>query len=123
MKTNTTSMLLMGAIIVLALLSIPVPFFRHVIFFGSSILAVLCVIGMVSASQNKEKFIKKIQAEPSAGLPKWAQPVFFLTMIGITAGLRIGWYITPMCWAVVWFTTFSIQQDIKTAKKSAARKG
>jgi len=105
-----------GVPILVLLLAFPFPFFRHVFTFGSVIITILGVFAVIMAYKDKRNGVVR-PARPNFQLPKWFLPTFFLTMVIASAGMRLGWYIVPLCWLINWGTFISTMRRIRATYK------
>jgi hypothetical protein len=114
-KPNHVAKVFFGVSIGLALLAVPVPFFRHVLTFSSIILAIICVLGAMAAKEDLDKGPKRVRPATwgTANIPIWFKIGFFLFMIAITAGLRLGFYVVPVAWVLIWAAIYSILNYIE----------
>lgn len=102
-----------GVPIVLALLALPIPFFRYVITFGTVILTILmglALAGLIEDYNNGVKFPRyKRKRKP---WPKWVPHVCFAFMVLVSAGLRLGWYLVPVCWVAIWVLFYAFMNHL-----------
>ncbi len=107
-----------GIPIALLILALPFPFFRHVFTFGSIIITVICCFAVYVAYEDKKNgVIRTRPTKKGVVLPKWLKTTFFLTMICLSAGLRLGFYIVPVCWLINWLALVSFQAHIEDTYK------
>ena len=114
-KANYVAHLFIGISLALGILSIPFPFFRGILVFGSLIMAVILSLGCMAAYDDMKAGVRRIKPASwgKSSIPKWFKIVFFLFMIGVTAGLRMGFFLTPVCWVVIWVMITSMLSHIE----------
>lgn len=96
------------------ILALPFPFFRFVFTFGTFIATLISVAAVVMAYEDKNNgVVRERLIKRSFDLPKWFNPAFFLTLIVVSAGLRLGWYLVPICWLLNWACLFSMLAHIE----------
>ncbi len=112
------SVVFYGTTLLVLILALPFPFFRHVFTFGSIIMTGLCFAGAVMAHLDKENGVVRLRPKKKGFVfPKWFKPAFFLSVIGISAGLRLGWYLIPLCWVINWACIYSSGKHIDATYK------
>ena len=104
-----------GIPVLVLLLSLRFPFFQHIFTFGTFLLTVLLALGCGAAYEDKKNNVKRPRPAPGRRFepPKWFKPTFFIVMIALSAGLRLGWYLVPLCWLANWIMIESIAQHIR----------
>jgi len=102
-----------GAFLVLLLLALFIPFFRHILTFTSVITAGFAISACIFAYKDKEAGIKKTRPANFYVPPKWFKPTFYLSMILGTAGLRLGFYIVPILWIITWIFMSSMATHVR----------
>jgi hypothetical protein len=114
-KPTHLAHLFFGGFIVLALLAIPIPFFRYTLTFSSLFLAIACSMGAYTAWNDKTGGVKRIKPDNwgNSVIPRWFKTGFFIFMIIVTAGLRLGFYLVPIAWIINWVMLYSILNHIK----------
>jgi hypothetical protein len=99
--------------VALLLLALPFPFFRHVFTFGSFVITIIAALGCYAAYEDKEHGVKRDRPAKGFTLPSWSKHAFFLFVIAVSAGLRLGWYIVPVLWLINWICLVSLQSHIR----------
>jgi len=114
-KSGNLAVVFFGTSLTLAALAIPFPFFRGVFAFASIILAVFMAIGAVCAGKDFENGVKRVRPKKwgSSNIPKWFKIGFFLAMIGISAGLKLGFYLVPIAWLISWIAIYGMVKNIE----------
>jgi len=104
-----------GIPVLVLILSLRFPFFQHVFTFGTFLLTVLMAMGCSAAYDDKKKNVERVRPKPENRFnpPKWFKPTFFIAMIALSAGLRLGWYLVPLCWIVIWICIESIASHVR----------
>ena len=103
-----------GLPLAVTVLALFIPFFRHILTFSSVALAILLCVACGAAYDDRKHRVKRgKQPVFKKPLPKWSMTAFFLFMILVTAGLRLGFYIVPAAWLVSWIVTYSGIQHVK----------
>jgi len=101
-----------GTFTLLALLALPFPFFRHVFTFASLVGTGFAIFISYSAYEDKKNKAKKNRPTNVFNPPAWFKPVFYISMIGISAGLRLGFYIVPIAWIITWAAMESMKMHM-----------
>lgn len=105
-----------GIPILLLLLSIPFAFFRHLFNFSSMALAVLFVLSALALVEDDKNGIKRDRPKKKDfKFPTWFRIMFFIVIILVSAGLRYGYYVTPLAWIVIWIC---LENDMRLLEKS-----
>jgi hypothetical protein len=73
------------------------------------------VLGAMAAKEDLDKGPKRVRPATwgTANIPIWFKIGFFLFMIAITAGLRLGFYVVPVAWVLIWAAIYSILNYIE----------
>jgi len=126
-KPNHFGHVFFGGFLLMAALALPIPFFRHTLTFSSVVVAGFAAVGCKLAYDDLKKGAVRIKP-PTWGestIPKWWKHWgFWLIMIGVTAGLRLGFYIVPVAWIVSWVAIHSMIKHIEaTFKKEEVTDG
>ena len=116
-NTKAATLTFYGIPIVLLLLALPFPFFRHIFTFGSFVVAVLTGFGCYAAYEDRQHGVKRNRPDEGFNLPKWVKHAFFLFIIAGSAGLRLGWYLVPILWLISWMCMVSLQSHIQATYK------
>jgi len=106
-----------GAFLLTALFCFVNPFFKQLFIFSSVIAMIISVASCVSAYKDKENGIERDKPTQKRFFPKWTLHVFFIIMIGISAGLGLGYYFIAVCWVISWAAMWSGIQHIKATWK------
>jgi hypothetical protein len=102
---------------IVAVLALGIPFFRHILTFGSFILAAIVAFGCYVAYEDKNNGVERKRPISDWEKPAWLNTAFFLFMIAITAGLRCGWYFGALAWLIHWVAFVSLQAHIRATYK------
>ncbi len=94
----------LGLSTVVLLLALFMPFFRSIFIFGTLIITAISILSVSAAYKDRKAGVKRIGPRRSFTTSKWkwAKNAFFLTMICLSAGMQMGWYIIPLCWILNW---------------------
>lgn len=107
--------------LIILLLSFFLPFMRNIFAFGSFVLMALFILGALGTTKDAENGVKRTRPEKNWSPPSWFAPVYFLTVIGICAGLKIAWFFTAIAWIVIWICFEIIGQAIEKTYKNAEK--
>jgi len=102
-----------GIFLAITLLCFVNPFFQHLLIFLSVMTTIASVGGCIGAYNDKKNGVKRSRPTQKRFFPKWSLHAFFGFMIMITAGLKLGYYIVPLCWVISWVALYSGIQHIK----------
>ena len=106
-----------GAFLLTALFCFVNPFFRQLFIFSSLIATIISVTGCVSAYKDKENGVERDRPTQKRFFPKWTFHVFYITMIIISAGLGLAYYLVAIAWLISWASMWSGVQHIKATWK------
>lgn len=117
-----------GPPIAILALAIFFPFFFHLFNFASLALMVFLIIVAIAfnVAREKEDGVKvkenNIVGITTPVLPKWFRATFFITMIAVSAGLQMWFYLVPVFWIVSWICLESIRVNVKEICADAENK-
>lgn len=99
--------------LIMVFLALGMPFFRHIVTFGTFIFTAFFFLGAMAAKDDRDAGVKRKRPEVTFKVPEWMPHVFFVIMILISAGLRLGWYLVPVCWLASWVFFYSLRAHIR----------
>jgi hypothetical protein len=79
-------------------------------------LAVLFVLSALALVEDDKNGIKRDRPKKKDfKFPTWFRIMFFIVIILVSAGLRYGYYVTPLAWIVIWIC---LENDMRLLEKS-----
>jgi len=114
-KANITVILsiFFGGFLSLAVLSLVYPFFINIFMFSTIIFTLFICFACVSAYDDKEKGVKRVKPKQKVFFPKGTLHVFFIIMIAISAGLKLGYFSIAACWLLSWIASCSLRTHVR----------
>jgi len=112
-NTKVGSLTFFTVPIVLLLLAIPFPFFRHIFTFASFIVTIIAALSCYAAYEDMRNGVKRNRPAKGFTMPKWFKHAFFIFIIAVSAGLRLGWYLVSILWVINWVCLVSAHSHVK----------
>lgn len=102
-----------GGFLSLAVLSLVYPFFINIFMFSTVIITFFICATCVSAYNDKERGVRRVKPKQKTFFPKGTLHVFFIIMIVISAGMKLGYFIIAGCWLLSWIASYSLRIHLR----------
>jgi len=107
----------LGGPVASVILAIFFPFFRYLLNFGTVVITILLFFGMMAAKDDLEAGVERPRPKRRINIPDWVPNIFFAFMVIMTAGLRLGWYLIPVCWVACWIFYYNFRNFVRKTYK------